>query len=369
MTIRFAIISVLLGIVLLGSVAPASADDCAAPTPIASVALLPGNDFGSRFLVPVSIDGTPRTLMLDTGGGFTSLTAGAADALGLARRESNGRLLDLAGHASRDYVQVQTLHIDALALDQLGSRAMNLWITPMPGLGDGAMESGGVGFDGILAGDLLMHYDVDIDFPARRMTVFSQGHCPGDVVVRPGVPVAVVPFLMQAPDADLPGRRRPLSSEPDTHIRVPVTLDGKRFLAVVDTGALNSTISARTAREAFGVDIDTPGSLPLGMIDNEPSHRLFVRRFSRLAFEGVAVLNPRMVVIPDLVGARDPDNRTIAGSRVRRVDDGLSPPLTIGMDVLKHMDLYIGFQERKLYISLPDAPIAAASAAKAPPLQ
>jgi hypothetical protein len=40
------------------------------------------------------------------------------------------------------------------------------------------------------------------------------------------------------------------------------------------------------------------------------------------------------------------------------VDDGLDPDLLVGMDVLKHLHLYIAYQERKLYITPPDQPAA-----------
>jgi predicted aspartyl protease len=358
---RFAIKAVLLGLGLLGSSAPSRADDCAPLTQLVAVDLLPGDMPGLRFLVPVTVNGTPRTLMLDTGGGYTSLTPAAADALGLSRHESNGRLLDMTGHASRDYVQIDTLKLGSLSLDGLGPAATHLWITPMPGLGSGGAATS---FDGILAGDLMMHYDIDIDFPGRSLKVFSQDHCAGNAVYWPAAAVAVVPFVMADALNPLPGRRMRLPDGQGTHIRVAAMLDGKHFMAVIDTGALHSTISARAARDSFGIGRESPGSRPLGMIDEDAAHQLFLRTFARLELDGVAVLNPRLVVIPDLLGSKDPDNRLVAGSHIRRVDDGLDPQLTIGMDVLRLMHIYIAFHERKLYISLPGAKVAADSAAK-----
>jgi hypothetical protein len=349
-----------LGLVLLAA-APVRAGDCVPSAPLASVDLLPGNGSGSRLLVPVLLDDTPRKLLLDTGGGFTSLTPDAANELGLVRQRSNQRLLDLAGHASRDYVHAGTLSIGGVALDPPDRGIMNMWITPSPDLGSGIA---GAAFDGILADDMLTRYDIDIDFPARQMKLFSQDHCPGDVVYWQSPAVAVVPFTMQAPDNAVPGVRRRLSFRDDTHIRVPVMLDGKRFMAVVDTGAMNSTISARAARQAFGIDADSPGSQVLGMIDSDPAHRLFLRIFSRMEFEGVAVIHPHLEVIPDLVGTRDPDNGTVAGSRIRRMDDAIEPSVTIGMDVLRHLHLYIAFQERKLYISIADPGATVAAVGK-----
>jgi hypothetical protein len=44
------------------------------------------------------------------------------------------------------------------------------------------------------------------------------------------------------------------------------------------------------------------------------------------------------------------------------VDDGLGSEMTVGMDVLRHLHVYIAFNERKLYITAAAAPAAATPA-------
>jgi hypothetical protein len=164
-----------------------------------------------------------------------------------------------------------------------------------------------------------------------------------------------------------PANQQPhFSSIPDTHIRVPVTLDGKTFTAVVNTAAPNSTMSAKTAEFIFGIKADSPGSIPLGTVGGDPDHKVFGHIFSSLSFGDVAVTNAHIAIIPDLLGSKDPDNGLTTGSLIQHVDDGLGSEVTIGMDVLKHLHLYIAYHERKLYITPADSAAAPPVAANAP---
>ena len=97
----------------------------------------------------------------------------------------------------------------------------------------------------------------------------------------------------------------------------------------------------------------------MGSFDGNPDHKVFGHVFSSLTFDGVTVTNPHVAVIPDLVGSKDPNNVSRADSRVRRVDDNIGSQLTIGMDVLRKLHLFIAFGERKLYVTPASAPVIA----------
>jgi hypothetical protein len=93
--------------------------------------------------------------------------------------------------------------------------------------------------------------------------------------------------------------------------------------------------------------------------------------FKSLSFEGLTISNPSLDIIPDLqrgqmerppaTGTRMPDSS---------VEQKL-PDLLIGMDVLRHLHLYIAYKEQKLYITPESAPAAAdassSASAAAPP--
>ena len=94
----------------------------------------------------------------------------------------------------------------------------------------------------------------------------------------------------------------------------------------------------------------------------------FGHAFSTLDFEGVAVKNPHIVIVPDLVGTKDPNNGFQTGTRVKMVDDLEDrADMLIGMSILKKLHLYIAFGENKLYLSEASAPSNSAGAAQPPP--
>jgi len=130
-------------------------------------------------------------------------------------------------------------------------------------------------------------------------------------------------------------------------------LDGRPLRAMIDTGAPETTLSMGEARRTFGL---TP----------EDGNKAFAHVFQKLAFEGLEVGNPHIVIIPDKVGSKDPNNDFVTGSRVHRVDDSDSsdPVMLVGMNILSKLHLYIAFGEQKIYITPASPP--ATSAAPAP---
>ena len=320
---------------------PALADNCSNLKQLASLDMQPTR--GDVILVPVSLNGTEMPMILDTGGGISSVTQKTADALQLKRQDAGVRALDMRGNASQQYVRIDTLGLGALKGKDLG---MMIW------------PDHNAQFNGLIGGDILRYYDVELNFVTHKFNLFSQDHCEGKVIYWPAGALAVVPFTMTHPASGNPDEPATIRTGFDTHIRVPVTIDGKTFPAIIDTGAPITTMSANIARGAFGVTAVSPGAIPL--TNSDPGDPRFGYVFHTLAFEGIAVSNPHVVIHADLVGKNDPNNSTILGSRITRMDDALQPELIIGMDVLKHLHLYIAYHEQKLYITPPDATPAAA---------
>src|SRR5471030_437951 len=101
--------------VILGSLAillpcfvqsPAWADDCGPLKQITSVDMVPAAQ-GARMLVPVTINGMPKQMLLNTAGGISNLQKGAVEAMGLhAIDASRVKMLDTAGNATQLYVGV-----------------------------------------------------------------------------------------------------------------------------------------------------------------------------------------------------------------------------------------------------------------------
>jgi predicted aspartyl protease len=269
---------------------------------------------GLRPLVPVTINGTPKKFLLDTGGAITQISAEAADELKLPVSEGDYKMLDLYGNAS-----TRAATVDSFVLGHLGDKNTRL---PIMTFRDNAL------FSGILAADYMGRFDVELDFAGGKMNYFSPDHCPGKVVYWPAVAIAAVPMRFQV-----------------SHLIVDVSLDGHTFKAIIDTGATDTTLNMAEAKRVFDIAPDD-------------RRQAFEHIFKKLSFDGLEVANPHVIVIPDKVGSKDPNNGFVTGTRTRRVDDrdSADPVMLIGMNILSKLHLYIAFGENRIYVTPAAAP-------------
>lgn len=312
----------------------AFADECGPLKILASVDLRtePPDD---RPYVPVTLDGQPKYMLLDTGGTFSQLTQATVQALGLGTHKSTIRAYDISGNYT-DQVAV----VPSFAIATIGGSNVEFMVRPRPMPGDNSEIAG------ILAPNILRFYDLSVDFGAGKLTLLSQDHCPGKVVYWPASALAVVPMAI---------------TRMNGHIRVPVTLDGHRLNAEVDTGAYNSVLNLTDALSDLGYDTKQTGITPIGHLQNRNHDAVYRHTFHSLDFDGVAVSNPSIDIVPDLVRGQL-DRPPPIGTRFRDTDAEQSlPDLLIGMDVLRHLHLYVAYKEQKLYIT-PSAQAAAVAA-------
>ena len=335
-------------LVTLALASPALAQDCG---PLVLIGALPLTPDGQRVLVPATINGQPEKMLFSTAGGVTTINQKTVEALKLDTIHTGARLLDAGGNASEQYVGVD------FKLGDLENKDLQFLITPDPEAGNNDDSAG------ILATDILSHYDVELDLSENKLNLFSQKHCDGHVVYWHPAAVAVMPITLEKPrGVTIQGHLKPIPRR-DVHVWVDVMLDGKPFKAAINTGTARSTISAKAAKYILDVSADSPGAVKMETFNGGSGPQPFGYAFKTLTFDSVTVTNPHMVVVPDLIGSKDPDNTINTDSRVRRQYDDLGPDITIGMDVLKKLRTYIAFGERKLYVT-PATPVADASAAQ-----
>lgn len=285
---------------------------------------------GLRYGVPVTVNGKPKTFLLDTGGAWSQLSPEAAAELKLTIKTASGvQMFDMYGNV----VNGQYVTAD-VGIGLLTAKNTDLMVSNVGGM------------DGIFAPDFMMNYDVELDFAGRKMNYFLTNHCEGRVVYWPATALAVVPF-------------RGWNSFRDTHMTVPVSLNGHEIIATIDTGATGTTLHEDTARALFGLTPDSPGAVPLGTM-GKTEKKVFGWTFKTLTMGGITITNPRVRVIPDLVGGRGMDTLA-ADSHVRRITDNMAPTMLIGMDVLRQLRVYIASKEKKLYVTAA-TPAAAAAA-------
>ncbi len=318
---------------LLSLLADGAAADCGPLKMIASITMTPAADKRQE-LVPVKVAGMPVQMLLDTGGVYSEISGATADELKLPVQTGNFDLYGVSG-ASTSLFTAATLEIGSLKADKAA-------LVVDPGLSSSDKTR-----VGILAPDILRHYDVHLDFGENTLTLLSPDHCEGKVIYWPASAVAVVPMEV-------------LESG---HIVITVVLDGKSVTAIIDTGASGSTLTIPAAETYFDLKLgsaDTPESGEL-----KPGSKTYKHTFKTLDFEGVAVGNIHVDIIPDMTHGIM-ENRPAIGTRIaERKKDENKADMLIGMDILRHFNLYIAYKEQKLYITPATTPAASASPAGA----
>ncbi len=315
-------------LVAAGMASRALADDACPPlTILTSLDMKIGRS--GRPFVPMQINGTEEYMLVDTGGFFSELTEPAVKALQLTPHRAQIRMLGVTGQKMELSVSAPfTLgHLHADSADFMVSQNGSELDRDLAGAG------------GVIAPNLLTSYDVDFDFAGGKINLLSQKHCDGKVVYWPADVVSVVT----------------MSITNEFHIRVPVKLDGHDYLATLDTGASTTTLNQNYATRDFSLklgDADTPAH---GKLNSGHDDMVYVHRFQSLAFEGIAVSNPMITLLPDVVTNK---MQHLSGDAMLRharpagdnIESGL-PDMILGADILRGLHLYVAYKEKKLYIT------------------
>jgi hypothetical protein len=306
---------------------PALGEACGPLKIVASVPLMATPDEREVF-VPVSLQGQRKYMLLDTGGALDEITPQTAAALGLrSYRTPTLRFYDLRGN----FVDHATV-VPNFAIGNLVGHNVNFVIGPDYLFADRSDIAG------ILGPGILRFYDVAVDFGARTFTLISPDHCEGKVVYWPARTVAIVPIEVLKASG---------------HIVVPVTLDGRSINAMLDTGAHTTVLSLSAAENDL--------SIHLPFMYRFQHHLMpYQHRFASLDFGSVAVANPVVDILPGL--GRGPRLPSPTGTRIADGETERLPDMLVGMDILRHLHLYIAYREQRLYITPSSTPTAASPA-------
>ena len=301
---------------------PARAQDCAPAKLLATVPMQSAEPQSNIRTVPVTLNGVTRHMVLDTGGAITQLSPGTVEELRLPLRRSGAAAYDISGRVSRHFTMVRDFTFGDL---HRSDAALMVW------------PEAARPYAGELAQDMLQPYDVDVDFDAGLLKMYAKdaaGRCPGPPGWTPVTRIAM--------------RNR------GWHLHIPVTLDGHTYDAIFDTGSRHTVMRLPAARRDFGLRLDSPGMAPYRAINGDPFLDGALHRFSKLSFGDITVQQPEVLVIPDVMN-RKADRSPMADNRANRHNAGLVlPDLSLGMDVLKHLHLFLAFGEQALYVA-PDA--------------
>ena len=293
---------------------------------------------GTELTIPVSIEGTPTTMVIDTGSVLTGVDPQSADTFHLIRqRIIQDRMFTSAG---QPFTEMATKH--SFDIGQMHAENVKILVWPT------RMWGGDANIAGTVGADLLRNYDVDIDIDNNEFKLFSQDHCPGKVVYWHPAAVSVIPIHVVN----------------SGHIIVPVVLDGQNMDALLDTGAFGTILSLETAEGTFGLHPGTPEMTPSGNFHGAAAYR---HTFKSLELEGISIANPTVFIWDDQM-KYGMQQKPELGSRIAPMnEENGKKDLTLGMRERRHLHIYIANKEQKMYVSaLAPAPAPVAPATTAP---
>jgi len=315
---------------------PALAADCA-PLKLLSTLKMEPMEGGLDDVrtVPVDVNDQTKKFLLDTGGALSQISRKAADDLKLDILDSGGfELYDVNGNMTRKTATVEKFRVGRMLFTKVRLPVSTF---------------GGNAFDGILSSNMLVNYDIDLDFPGNTMNYVSPDHCKGAVLYWKADQVGVVPITLVD----------------NTRITVKVTLEGQSFDAFIDTGATHSVMSDRVAKYFFHVPLAAPGDRPIEKINGDPTLTGYLHTFSKLSFGGVEIDKPQIMILEDRVN-RGGDRSQQTGNRALANNADITlPKLVIGMNMLSDLHVYMSFAERRVYVTKGKPPNVTQDAAPA----
>ena len=305
---RIPCIVALLGAAL--AVAPALAADPPACTLKQIVSLDMSIEDDGEVAIPAAINDQKGLLLIDTGSIESSINQ--AFAVQLKLRLRLGRNVYYLPGGVPIY---QVANVDKLQLGPMSASDVWLEVVPWHTLEHDVF--------GMLAPDIMQNYDMDFDFAAGKLNIFSQDHCEGEVVYWTKQPYSKVP----------------MSLDSGGHIIIPALLDGKEVKAMVDTGTGRSTITMDMATDLYGItekspDIKANGSVA---VNRAVDAQMYHYPFKTLTFEGVTVQTP----VIDILG----------GERFQ----GKEAEMILGIQTLRQMHMYIAYGEHMIYLTPAEA--------------
>ncbi len=207
----------LLLLLLLARCAPTQAD-CS----LTMVAQMPLQVQDHLLVVPAGINGKWVNLVVDSGAERTTLSQAVADRLGLPHDPRyRTRALGIGGRTVTEDADIDRLVLGGVhfPMDRVAVGTFDL------------QNDRGLHADGLLGADILLAFDMDIDVPGGKLTLYHARQCPK----------AKPPWT--EPAVAIPG-----VSDRKDRLLLPFELDNLAGMAILDTGAGRDVIGADMAR-------------------------------------------------------------------------------------------------------------------------
>ena len=271
-----AVLLLLLVLLSIASADGARAQRCQ-PTRRAELVVTP---LGNIPIVTAHINGGTADFLFDTGAERSIMTAAAAKRLGVAAHfEYARRMRSLGTAVAGGDARLSSFNLGGMPLSNFSILVGAVALPPI----------GGKPIDGLLGADFLGDYEVELDLPHRRITLFTPPPCP-----------------MTAPPWG--GSYATIDANRSLHDRLffPVRLDGHQLSALIDTGAQLTTLDAELAA-AVGVTGAALARDPVTTLRGAAAEPVNSRahRFAELQIDG-EVLRDQTILVTRL-GLQDAD--------------------------------------------------------------
>lgn len=232
-----------------------------------------------QMVARIGINGHWVDLLVDTGAQRTILAIDVADRLGLPRdKNAVQTMIGVGGRTQAADAIVDRMVIGGVhfPINRIATAPLNLH------------NNRGLNADGLLGSDILLAFELDIDAPDGKLTLYRNRMCPD---ARPPWPV---------PAVEIPGVRRR-----GDKLLVPFTLDNVPGMGIVDTGARTNVIGHNMARR-MNLDEQAMTHDPIihlkgtGGVSNAYVHRFALWQIGPIAQVGVP-----LPVMPEDFGIGD----------------------------------------------------------------
>jgi len=251
------------------------------------------------------INGKKIGVLLDTGAHWSGITKAAAERLNLSTRATGEYVTGVGGESRVLLARVEEFRIGEAVRKDWRIRVFGE--RPIPGV------------DFILGDDFFRQLEVEFDYPRSVIRLFQAEGCERSALSYWG-PALQVPM------------------ENDNKIMVPVKVNGRQAIALIDSGASTSAVSTWLARDV-GITPETPGVVAAGCTFGIGAGiaQQWVAQFDSLQIGDQVIRDPRLHVT-DYGG-----DRGWTGSAL--------PELILGTDFLRTHRVLVSFGQRKVYFS------------------
>jgi predicted aspartyl protease len=288
-----------------------SACEPTGPCRLSVLATIPFQVAQNHLIIQVELNGHPSSLLFDTGAFTSVLTGQAVRRLGLRINRVPARAIQgLGGWKYALTVSADSFKIGNLRGTDFYFLASNIFGRPSR-------------LDGTLSTDFLSRYDIDLDVPARRIGFYQpSGDCSHPTVALTGDVYDVQ--LLPTDDDD----QRP---------KIEVSIEGKPFQALIDTGVPRSLIF-RSAATRLGLSIAALKADQVGNIGGIGPRPVIAYRhvLQTVTMGGLAVDN-----MPILIA----DQPEIGGDA-----------MILGLDFISRVHLWLSVSSGRVVMNYPPLP-------------